>query len=263
MATLWFVGVGLGGPEDLGPRARGILARAGALFAEEYTSRTPDGTWDALARLAGRPLVRLTRAELESERPIRAALGEQEEVALLVPGDPFTATTHLALRVAVEAWGHRWAYLPAASVLTAAPGWLGLIAYRFGRPVSLPFPDPRFAPRSPIESLRSNRRQGLHTLVLLDLHPEEGRFLTAPEAVRILADREPAPLELFRPGTEIGAVARVGTTAPAAWFGPWEAIEEAELGPPLHCVIVPAPELHFEEAAAVRRWRTAPARPTG
>ena len=261
MATLWFVGLGLGGIDDLGPRARGIVARAGALFAEEYTSRLPPGTLEALATVAGRPVRTLRREELESEAPLREALALHPEVALVVPGDPFVATTHLALRVAAEAWGHRWAYVPNASVLTAAAGWLGLIAYRFGRPVSLPFPEPGFEPRSPLEALQRNRRAGLHTLVLLDLRPEEGRYLTAAEAVRILAEREGAPPEVFRPATELGAVARVGREDAEAWFGPWEELAATDLGPPMHAVIVPAPELHFEEAAAVRRWRR-PVRPT-
>jgi diphthine synthase len=255
VATLWFVGLGLGDAEDVAPRARRVLARAGALFAEEYTSRTAPGTAEALARDAGRPLRWLGRSELEGETPIREALAQHEEVALLVAGDPFVATTHLALRVSVEAWGHDWEYLPNATVLTAVPGLLGLIQYRFGRPVSLPLPDAGFAPRSPLDGIRRNRRLGLHTLVLLDLRPEEGRALTAAEAVGLLAAQDGPPPELFAAATEVGAVARVGRADARAWFGPWERLAESDLGPPLHTLVVPAPELHFEEEAAVRRWR--------
>ena len=119
------------------------------------------------------------------------ALARHARVALLVVGDPFAATTHVALRLAAERAGHTWHYVPNASILTAAAGYLGLMHYRFGRTVSVPLPEPGFAPRSMIDQISGNLDRGLHTLVLLDLRPGEGRYLTAPEALRTLSERDP------------------------------------------------------------------------
>jgi diphthine synthase len=256
MGELAFVGLGLGDEAGLSARQLAVLRAAGRVFAEEYTAVPPGGTWDRLAAEIDRPIERLDRAALESEAPILTALTSHSHVALVVPGDPFAATTHVALRIAAERAGHTWRYLPNASVVTAAPGFLGLMQYRFGRTVSLPFPAPGFEPRSPLEQIAANRSAGLHTLVLLDLRPEEGRYLTGGEALRILRDRDPAGA-VVGGMTPVAIVARVGRDDAAAAFGPLDDLVRLDLGPPPHCLVVPA-ELHFEEAAALATWRHGP-----
>jgi diphthine synthase len=253
MGELWFVGLGLSDERGLSELGREALTRASELFAEEYTATAPPGTLERLARALGRPVTRLDRSLLESERPILEALDRSGTVALLVVGDPFAATTHVALRLAAERAGHRWRYVPAASILTAAAGFLGLMHYRFGRTVSLPLPAPGFAPASPLEQIDGNRTRGLHTLLLLDLRPDEGRYLTAGEGLRLLRERDPDGALLPR-GVPVAVVARVGREDADAWFGSLESLRAVEFGPPLHAVVVPAPELHFEEAAAIRRF---------
>ncbi len=256
MAVLWFVGLGLGGAEDITPRIRSLVANAGAVYVEEYTSRTGDGTLAALKREAGRPIVRLDRSALESEGEIRDALHRHPVVVLLVAGDPFVATTHVALRVAAESWGHEWRYVPGATVATAVPGFLGLQQYRFGRTVSIPFPEPKFTPRSPRDGIGKNRAAGLHTLVLLDLRPDVGQYLTANEALEILIEQDRSfPPALFLPEQPVAVAARVGRDDAAGWFGPIEQLRQVEFGPPLHAIVVPALPLHFEEEAALARFR--------
>ncbi len=258
MGQLAFIGLGLGGDPDLSPRAREHLRRCGAIFSESYTSLLMPGSLERLAEALGRPIVTLSRDQVESEEPVLEALALHSRVGFLCAGDPFAATTHVALRLASEKAGHSWIYFPGASVLTAAPSFLGLQHYRFGRTVSLPFPSPSFAPRSPLEGIAQNRRQDLHTLVLLDLRPEEGRFMTANEAFRILADRDTgSPDPILPADLGIAVVARVGTDTAQAWYGPWRQLEKVDFGPPLHCLVVPARTLHFEEKAALERPRLA------
>jgi diphthine synthase len=253
VGELWFVGLGLSDERGLSERALEALRRADRVFAEEYTAVAPAGTLERLAERLGRPVERLDRPLLESERPILDALEAHPRVALLVVGDPFAATTHVALRLAAEGAGHTWKYVPNASILTAAAGFLGLMHYRFGRTVSLPFPAPGFTPTSPLEQVRANRDRGLHTLVLLDLRPEEGRFLSAGEGLRWLAS--PAPeVRGLEESTPVAVAARVGQESAAGWFGPLARLLSLDFGPPLHVVVVPA-DLHFEEAAALERYR--------
>ena len=255
MGELWFVGVGLSDENDLSRRAWELLGRCGALFAEEHTSRLAAGSLERLSAALGRSVTTLSRSELESETPIREALARHERVALLVAGDPFVATTHVALRLSVESWGHRWGYLPNATVVTAVPGFLGLMQYRFGRTVSLPFPAPGFTPRSPLEHVARNRVAGLHTLVLLDLRPEEGRYLTANAAISLLTERDDRLPRTLAPELELAVVARVGRADAQAWVGRASQLLPIDFGPPLHSLVVPAPELHFLEQEAWERWR--------
>jgi diphthine synthase len=254
MGELWFVGLGLSDERGLSDRAREVLRGAGAVFAEEYTAVAPAGTFERLGHTLGRPISTLDRPLLESERPIVEALDRYGSVALVVPGDPFAATTHVQLRLAAERAGHRWKYVPGASILTAALGFLGLMHYRCGRTVSLPLPSPGFEPTSPLEQIAGNRSRGLHTLVLLDLKPDEGRFLTADRALALLRERDPNG-QLLPVDAPVAVAARVGRDDADGWFGAWEALAALDFGPPMHAVVVPAPELHFEEEAAVRRFR--------
>ncbi|HTT72946.1 MAG TPA: diphthine synthase [Thermoplasmata archaeon] len=258
MGELAFVGLGLGDEGGLSRDAWAALRGAERVFAEEYTAVAPAGTLDRIAAELGRPVERLGRADVEAERPVIDALARAPHVAFLVVGDPFAATTHVALRLAAEAAGHRWRYLPAASIVTAAPGYLGLMPYRFGRLVSLPLPEPNFAPASPLDQIAANRARELHTLVLLDLRPGEGRYLTADGAVRLLLERDGGAGRL--PPTALGAVAaRVGRPDAAGAFGPLAALGGYDFGPPPHALVVLAPTLHFEEEAALARFaRTAP-----
>ena len=256
MAELAFVGLGLGDEQDVPPRALAALRAAGAVFAEEYTAVALPGALDRLGAAIGRPIVRLTRAELEGERPILEALARSARVALVVVGDPFAATTHVSLRLAAERAGHSWRYYPNATILTAAAGFLGLSPYRFGRTVSLPFPAAGFRPRSPLERLAENRDRGLHSLVLLDLAPEGPRFLTAGEALGLLRELDPDGATLPDP-TPVAVAARVGREDVAGFYGPFGRMRSVDFGPPMHAVVVPAPELHFEEEAALARFRVA------
>ncbi|HZY70427.1 MAG TPA: diphthine synthase [Thermoplasmata archaeon] len=254
MSELGFVGAGLGDERDLSRRALDYLRSAGRVFLEEYTSRFPEGSIARLESEIQHPIERLDRAAVESGAGILAALGSVDRVALLTPGDPFAATTHLALRLQVESAGHGWKYLPAASALVAVAGYLGLIHYRFGRTVTLPIPEPGYDPSSPFERVLRNRSEGLHTLVLLDVQAERGRYLTADAALAAFDRFDP---EHARLAAEVpfGVVARVGTEEGAAWWGDRRALATVDFGPPVHSLVLPAPDLHFQEEAAVRRFR--------
>lgn len=255
MSVLWFVGLGLDDERGLSRRALEVL-RESELFAEQYTAVAAPGSIERLGRELGRPVTQLGRTEVEAETVILQALERSPQVALLVVGDPFAATTHVALRLAAEKAGHSWNYLPNASILVAAAGFLGLSHYRFGRTVSLPFPAPGFEPRSPLDQIASNRERDLHTLVLLDLAPETGRFLRAEEALAILRARDPSA-SLLSDDDLLAVSARVGRADAAGFYGSFRLLRTVDFGPPLHAVVVPARRLHFEEEAALARFRVA------
>lgn len=253
MAELWFVGLGLGDERGLSAHALEVLRRS-EVFVEEYTAVAAPGSVERLARELGRPVRALGRAEVESERPVLEALARSPSVALLCVGDPFAATTHVALRLAAERAGHAWRYVPNASILSAAAGFLGLMHYRFGRPVSLPLPEPGYAPTSPLERIAFNRDNGLHTLVLLDLRPESGRYLSAGEALALLRERDPSGRVLGE-AEEAAVACRVGRDDARGFVGTVARLRTVDFGPPMHCLVVLSRELHFEEDAALKEFR--------
>jgi len=57
--------------------------------------------------------------------------------------------------------------------IVSAMGCSGLVVYRFGEIVSLPFFTENWRPYSFYPRIKANREQGLHTLCLLDIKVKE------------------------------------------------------------------------------------------
>ena len=182
------------------------------------------------------------------------------KVALLVPGDPMAATTHVELRLRARDEGIPTRIVHGPSIVTAAAGLLGLQSYKFGRATTVPFAAAGFRPASPLDVISENRKRGLHTLVLLDLK-EGGEFLTAHEALRYLLDlaREKGS-DALAEDTLVCVLSQVGSEVPRVTAGRAKDLLSRDLGPPLHCIVVPG-ELHFMEREALVKLAGAPAGP--
>lgn len=253
MGELVFIGLGLYDERDLSARALEEARACDALFAEFYTANLRGTTLERLAATIGRPVRALRREEVESgDLLLREASAGR--VGFLVPGDPMIATTHIDLRLRAEAAGIRTKVVHGSSILTAAIGLTGLQAYKFGRTTTVPIPERGFRPASPADVVAANRAAGLHTLVLLDLK-EDGRFLTANDAIRYLIE---VGGERFPPETLVCAIGGAGSPTPVVRADRADRLMDADLGPPLHSLIVPG-TLHFAEREALLRFAGAPA----
>lgn len=91
---------------------------------------------------------------------------ESLDVALLVVGDPFGATTHTDLILRAEEKGIKYQVVHNASILNAA-GCCGLQLYSFGETVSVPYWTDSWQPDSFLDKIVSNFQRNLHTLCLL------------------------------------------------------------------------------------------------
>jgi diphthine synthase len=250
VGELILIGLGLHGPRDITIAGLEAARECDVLFSERYTSRMKEGALEELSQAVGKPITILGREEVEDGAAIlEAASGAR--VGFLVPGDPMTATTHVELRLQAEKRGIAARIIHGQSILTAAAGQAGLQAYKFGRTVSLPFPEGDYRPGSPLELIEGNLERGLHTLVLLDIK-EDGTAMTANEAIDyLLSIREAGGA--FGPETDVVALSRVGSPDPKLLAGPAARLVEEDLGPPLHCLIVPG-ELHFKEREALEAF---------
>lgn len=252
MGELLFIGLGLFDERDMSLRALDEARACDVAFAEFYTSALRGTTLEKLAAQIGKPVHALRREDVETgDVLIREAATKR--VAFLVAGDPMMATTHMDLRLRAAAAGIRTRIVHGPSILTAAIGLLGLQAYKFGRTTTIPIPEKGFRPTSPVDAIAANRTAGLHTLVLLDLK-EDGRFLTASEALRYLLD---VGGERFPPETLACAVGGAGSPNPVVRADRADRLLAVDLGPPLHSLVVPGP-LHFAEREALRRLAGAP-----
>lgn len=246
-ASLSLVGLGLG---HRGISLAGLdAARSAAhVFLEAYTAVAADPV-ETLEALVENEVAVLDREAVEDGKRILDA-AEDGGACVLVPGDPLSATTHTALRLAARARGIEVRIHFGASILNAAAGLLGLSHYKFGRTTTLVTPQPGFFPESPYEVLAANRERDLHTLVLLDIRPDG--CMTAPEGAELLLELERRRrLGAIAEDTVVCALARVGLPDAAAWYGPLSRIAALDAGEPMHTLVVPgALSEHEQEALA-------------
>ncbi len=108
--------------------------------------------------------------ETESDEILRDA--HTQDVALLVVGDPFGATTHTDILLRARALGITTRVIHNASIMNAV-GACGLQLYNFGQTVSLVFFTDTWRPDSFYDRVRENADLGMHTLILLDIKVKE------------------------------------------------------------------------------------------
>ena len=254
--------VGLGLYDDLGMSLRGLkeVKSADCVFAELYTSLLPGFSLERFEKTSGRKVSLVSRAELEEKNGqviLRAA--ENRKAVLLVPGDPLIATTHVALRIEAQRRGIKTRIVHGASVLSAVIGLSGLHNYKFGKSVTIPFPD-ETSSETPYSVIAQNRRLGLHTLCLLDIQAENGRYLTIHDALKELLKVEGKWKKMIVTEETLAVgIARAGSSDPTVGAGSIKDILDYDFGEPPYSLIFPG-ELHFMEAEALTVLAGAPER---
>lgn len=189
--TIYFIGLGPS-PEYITLKGVSILRKVDKIYVDAYTNIIPSSIIDFIKKYTRdhAEIIFASRSVLEgSGINIIIEEGMGKDIAIIVPGDPFIATTHDAIRIEALSKGVEVRVVHGVSIYSLAPSATGLQAYRFGKTVTLVYPYV-FKPFSVIETIYDNLDRGLHTLILLDLKLEEGIAMTINEAVDILLDLE-------------------------------------------------------------------------
>lgn len=256
MGELSLIGMGLHDENGLTLRGLNAARNSDALYAELYTSIMPGLSVNRLQRLVGKEIHVLARKDLEEDAQ-RTILSKAKEarVALLTPGDPMSATTHVGLLLSAKKLGIPTALIHSSSIVTAAAGVTGLELYKFGRTVTIPSPRTNPAPESVYEFIKENQRIGLHTLVLLDI--DEGG-VTIPEGIRALSKLEDAKRAgIMTDDTLMVALARVEAPDCVVRADTAGNLVKADFGEPPWSIILPG-KLHFMEVEALQLLAGAP-----
>lgn len=248
--SLVFVGMGLAGPRDLSLHGLHALQEADVVFAEFYTARPLDFNQKEFERTIDKPVTILSRDQTEKADMVLTA-ARTKRVALLVCGDPMTATTHVDLRLRAAQDQIPTRIIHASSIVTAAPGLLGLQNYKFSRSTTLVFPEKNFFPTSPYEVIAGNLKMGLHTLVFLDIQADKNQYMTATEGLRLLLEMgEKLHQTDITKDSLACVVARAGSDAPLVAADRIKNLIDRDFGPPLHILVIPG-SLHFIEVDAL------------
>jgi diphthine synthase len=241
---LYLIGLGLSTIKDMSLAALETLKAADAIYAEFYTNAYGSEKAE-IETLSGKKVTLLKRSDLEEHPEANVFSAPDKAVVLLVGGDPMVATTHSDLILRAKKLGIKTKIIHASSVYSAVAE-TGLQIYKFGRTASIPYPEGKYFPTSPYDILAENQKTGAHTLLLLDVRAEEGRYMTVGEAIDLLLKMEEARKEsVFTKETICVGVARLGGDS-FIRSGKARELQKLDFGPPPHALIVPG-KLHFME----------------
>lgn len=179
---LFLIGLGLWDKKDISVKGLEAVQSCDYVYLEHYTSVLSD-TVDQLENFYGKQIIVADRKQIEVKSDEILEKARKSDVALLIIGDVFAATTHIDFKIRAMDAGIKVKIIHNASVLTAV-GETGLELYKFGKVTSIPFEHDNVT--SPIDVLKMNFEKGLHTLFLFDLDPADERFMRIPHAAEYL-----------------------------------------------------------------------------
>ncbi len=246
--TLSLISLGLADERDMSLRALDEARGCDTIYAELYTMKLVT-TLAALTELIGKPVTLLPRGDLEdrSSKIIEEARGRK--VGVLIGGDCLSATTHISLLLEAAEKSVETHVIHGSSIFSAVAE-TGLSLYKFGRTVTMPFPE-KGPTDTVLRGIQGNLAEGLHTLVLLDLDNEQNKYMSVTQVIRGLIDAGISPDSLV-----VGA-ARLGQPEAMIRAGHAANIETIDFGEPPHCLVVPG-QLHFLEEDALKRIAQCP-----
>ncbi len=251
--TLYLIGLGLADEKDISVKGLEIVKKADTIYLEQYTSLLQCTVAD-LEQFYGKKITLADRAASEQGAEKIVAEAKHKEVAFLIVGDPFSATTHIELLRLAKEKKVPVQVIHNASVLNAI-GITGLQLYKFGRVVSLPFPEDVPHLETPYQLLQQNLYLEMHTLFLLDLQPKEGKFMNIKEGLEILEKIEAQKKEhLIKEDMLVVGCARLGSNDELIRAGKYQEIKKTNFGKPPFCFIIPG-KMHFMEQEVLQLWR--------
>ena len=257
MKELVFVGLGLHDEKGISLQGLEEIKTADHVFIELYTSLLLHFSTKRFEAIVNKQVRIVSRHDLEEENgELILNAAEKGKTVFLVPGDPFIATTHVTLRIEAEKRCIKTRIIHGASAISAIIGLSGLHNYKFGKTVTIPFPE-NFS-ETPYNIIAQNKQRGLHTLCLLDLKVGEKRFLSINEALTLLLGMEQKRKKgVVTPSTVAVGVARAGSNAPTLKADYIKELSKYDFGNPPQSLIFLG-ELHFMETEALVALAGAP-----
>lgn len=253
MGELNLIGVGVYDKWDISMRGLKKARECDVIYLESYTHKLGN-TADDFHTILKKKVIPLMRRDVENDSDKIIERAKTEKVGLLIGGTVFAATTHISLFLEAKKAGVKVNVIEGSSVFTSI-GIVGLELYKYGKTTSIPFQEVYFEPDTPYFAIQDNQKHDLHTLILLDLKPEEGKFMRVNEAIKYLLYLE----EKLKKGVitdftfAIGC-ARVGSPNPFIRSGKIKDLIDVDFGEAPHCLIIPA-RMHFMEKDAYDFWK--------
>ncbi len=234
---LYLIGLGLA-CKDISLNVLEAIKKCKKVYLESYTSLGCGKK--ELETLIKKKVVIANRNIIENSQEEILKEAKNKDIAILVYGDPLTATTHINYLIDCRKQRIKVKVIHSSSILTAISE-TGLFLYNFGKITSIPFNNKNV--NAPIKVLKDNLSLGLHTLFLLDLDPENKKFLTINDALDYL----------LRNKVNLNCVAcsALGTEKQEIDYGEIKELIKSRFNKFPQCIIIPG-KLHFIEEEALK-----------
>lgn len=256
---LYLIGLGLSYESDVTVRGLETIKKCKRVYLEAYTSILMAANQESLEAFYGREIILADRELVEGGSDKILENADEDDVAFLVVGDPFGATTHTDLIIRARELNIKVEAIHNASVMNAV-GACGLQLYQFGQTVSLVFFTETWKPDSFYNKIMENRRIGLHTLLLLDIKVKEqsienmarGKLIYEPPrymnietaASQLLEIEEMRQEKAYTPNTPCVAISRLGSPEQTFKAGTLQELSEYDSGEPLHSLVMLGRQVH-------------------
>ena len=244
---LWFVGLGIGGPDAISEKSRKIISESDIVYFEQFTSPMSEDQTKFLQQLTKGQFRLAPRWLVEDGKEI-LEVAKTNTVALLSYGDPYIATTHIELRVRAIQDGTKTDTIHASSAITSLIGECGLHFYKVGKTVTIMSGIPS---ATAYYTIFENLKLGNHTIVLLEWNQNKNFFLDPKDAISSLLEQEKEQARKVFSGETYGIVAsRIGEANQKIIAGKFSALN-VDYGAPPHTIIIPG-IMHFTESDALK-----------
>ena len=266
--TLYMIGLGLFDEKDITVRGLETVKKCDFVYLEHYTSILGVGV-ERLEKYYHKKILVADRTLVEREANDILDKAAKKDVAFLVVGDVFGATTHTDLMLRAKEMNIKVEVVHNASVMNAV-GVTGLELYKFGKTTSITFPEEGFKPATAYEVIQKNQFLGMHTLCLLDIkvaeeskedlrkgvkNPLPPRFMTINEGIKSLLEMESEKKQgIITENTLVVGCARLGAPDQKIVYGTVKELLNIDFGAPLHCLIITG-NLHFMEEESLETYR--------
>ncbi|MCK4968578.1 MAG: diphthine synthase [Candidatus Aenigmarchaeota archaeon] len=234
---LYLIGIGINDEKDISLKGIEAIKKCENVFMELYTCPIHIDLKN-LEKLTGKKIRLLERNHVEDEEVVLNS-AKTKDTAFLVGGDALSATTHTEIILDAKKLGIDVKIIHASSIFTAIAE-TGLMLYKFGKTVSLPFPQEGYFPTTPYTNIKDNLDSSLHTLLLLDIG------MSANKAIEILLElEEKMNGKLFDDSFKLVIVAHLGGDS-LIKYDTISNLKNMDFGIQPHALIIPS-KLHFHE----------------
>ncbi|PSN49225.1 Diphthine methyl ester synthase [Blattella germanica] len=228
----YVIGLGLGDAKDISVKGLEIVKSAERVYLESYTSLLTEQFYGRSLIIAYRELV-----EQGADEILQGA--DKVDVALLVVGDPFGATTHTDIVLRAKEKGIACKIVHNASIMNAI-GCCGLQNCYRSSSQSVREKHPWTTAKRPRFDYHIRVKEPtLESLTMKKKQYMPPKFMSVCEAAdQLLRAAEGKKNEAYTEDTLCVGVARVGSDTQQIVARTLQEMKEIDLGPPLHSLVI-------------------------